>query len=299
MSSTFVIRKLYYGEETSYGEAATMTDVFGLAKTFNAGCEQVREDIRLGDRVYYSRLPIGLNFSPSIEFYPLTGKFLKYVFGRVTNSGTSPPYTHTIEVGSSLKSLTVEAARIGDSRIAERVVGLLVNSGEISVNSDGILTASLDCKAKNVSLISPYTDPNIPPPAKRPLRFTDMVFSMNGVQYAIVTSARITINNNLEERPRASNGTVSGFTLKGTEYDAEVELLFEDFTFYDKFLKNNTVDIELKFSRDVDDYIKFSLNDSYLEIESELPFEGDVLTQTVRIYPKTITVEVKDDVASY
>ena len=298
MSSTFQVRKLYYGEETTYGSPATMSDVFGLARTFNAGPELVAEDIRVGDRVFYSRLPIGLNFSPRVEFYPLTGKFLKYVFGKVTNTGSAPPYTHTIEIGTSLKSLTVECARIGASGIAERAVGLLVDSMDLSVDMDGILTVSLDCRAKEVSKISPYTDPNISIPNKTPYRFNDMTFSVGGTTYAIVTSASITVNNNLEERPR-SGDFISGFNLTGAEYEAELELLFEDYTFFDSFKNKSVVDAEIKFQRDTNDYIKFTLDDCLVEWEGEVPFEGDVLMQTVRLRPKLITVEVKDDIAAY
>ena len=298
MSSTFQVRKLYYGEETTYGSAATMSDVFGLATTFNAGPELVAEDIRVGDRVYQARLPIGLNFSPSIEFYPLTGKFLKYVFGKVTNSGTAPPYTHTIEIGTSLKSITVECARIGASGVAERAVGVLVDSMKFSVDADGIATVSLDCRAKQVTKVSPYTDPNIAIPSKTPYKFTDMTFSVGGTAYAIVTSASITVNNNLEERPR-SGDYISGFALTGAEYEAELDLLFEDYTFMDMMLNKSTVDAVINFQRSTSDYIKFTLDDCLVEWEGEVDFAGDVLTQTVRLKPKTITVEVKDDIAAY
>ena len=298
MSETFIVRKLYYGEESSYGEAASPTDVLGLARTWNAGPEMVREDIRLGDRVYHSRLPLGLNFSPSVEFLPLTGKFLKYILGNVTDSGTEAPYTHTITVGSSLKSLTIEAARIGASGIAERAIGVLVDSAEISVETDGLLTVSLDCRAKQVEVVDPYTDPALSPPSKDPYKFKDMTFSVDGTTYAIITSARISFNNNLQEKPR-SGDYISGFILAGAEYEAEVELLFEDYTFFTKMLNKATGNVELKFARAADDYILFKLNDCLFEWESEMPFEGDLLTQTVRLYPKTISVEVKDDIASY
>ena len=298
MSSTFQVRKLYYGEETTYGQPATVNEVFGLARSFSAGPELVAEYIRVGDRIYHSRLPIGLNFSPRIEFYPLTGKFLKYVFGKVTNTGSSPPYTHTLEIGTSLKSITVECAVIGTSGVAERAVGVLVDSMEFSVDADGVATVTLDCRARQVSKVSPYTDPNISIPNKAPFRFNDMTFSVGGTTYAYVTSASITVNNNLEERPR-SGDYVSGFTLTGAEYEAELELLFEDFTFFDSMISKSVVDAEIRFQRAANDYIKFTLDDCLVEWEGEVPFEGDVLTQTVRLRPKNIIVEVKDDIAVY
>jgi hypothetical protein len=45
--------------------------------------------------------------------------------------------------------------------------------------------------------------------------------------------------------------------------------------------------------------LKFTLSGCLVEWEGEVDFGGDVLTQTVRLRPKTITVEVKDDIAAY
>ena len=298
MSLTYQVRKLYYGEETSYGQAATMTDVLGLVTSWDPGAELVHEDIRVGMRTIHKRIALGFNFSPSIEFLPLTGKFLKYVFGKVTNSGTAPPYTHTIEVGDSLKSLTVEVALIGASAIAERAVGLLVDSAEISFEEDGFLTASLDCRAKSVTALTSYTDPAISIPDKQPFKHRDVTVTIGTTTYGYVTSGRITINNNLAELPR-SGDYIQGFVLQGAEYEGEVEIVFENFSLMNDFLSKTARNVEIKFTRGTNDYINFKLLNSYIQVSPEVPFNADELVQTVAIYPETIQVEVKDDIASY
>ena len=64
-------------------------------------------------------------------------------------------------------------------------------------------------------------------------------------------------------------------------------------------LNKATGNVELKFTRDTYDWMKFTLENCLFEWESEMPFEGDLMTQTIRLYPKTITVVVEDDISSY
>jgi len=298
MVSGYIARRLYYGEEENYGEPASVSDVLGIVRRWSSRGELIHQDVRIGGRETYSRIPIGLNFSPTIEFLPISGKFLKYIFGSVSNSGSSPPYIHIIEFGNNLKSITVDAVRISDTVVAERAVGVLVDSADISIEADGLVTASLECRAKSVSIVSPYTDPSIVLPEKKPYRFNDMKLYINGVEYASIVSASISINNNLEEMPRRGD-YISGFKLTKVEYESELELIFDNTTLLEKFLLKDTANIELRLTRSQDDYISFNLQDCLLEAEAELPFEAEVLMQTVRLYPRRITVEVKDDIERY
>lgn len=298
MVSGYLVRRLYYGEEEDYGEPASPSDVLGIARRWNSGGELVYRDVRIGGRENYDRIPIGLNFTPNIEFLPISGRFLKYVFGKVTDSGSSPPYTHFIEFGNSLKSITVDAVRIGETAIAERATGVLVDSADISIEADGLVTVSLECRAKSVSIVSPYNDPSISLPDKKPYRFNDMKLYIDGVEYASIVSASLSINNNLEEMPR--NGDyISGFKLTKAECEGELELFFEDSTLLEKFLSKNVVDIGLKLTRSQSDYIQFNLQDCLIKAEAEMLFEAETLMQTIRFYPKRISIEVNDDIESY
>lgn len=300
MSLSYFSRKLYYGEETSYGTAAEVDRVLGIASSFNAGGEVSIEDIRAGERTYFKRVVHGLDFSPSIEFRPLTGEFLKYVFGKVTNSGSAAPYTHTIEVGNNLPSLTVEAARIGASSLAERAVGLLVQGCDIGFEPDGVVTVSWDTVAKNVSKVEPYTDPVITIPSKEPFKYTDTKLTIGSTVYAEVSSGTITISNGLQPLPRASDGTLMGFALAECEYEASFDLFFKDSSLMADFLNKTRRTVTVEFIRDpANDYIKFTFGNAVIAWEGEIPFDASELMQTVTIYPETVTVEVKDDIASY
>jgi len=299
MSLSFFARRLYYGEETTYGTSVTPNKVFGIASSFSSGGDVVVEDVRAGDRGYYKRVLLGLDFAPKIEFKPLTGEFLKYVLGKVTNTGSAAPYTHTIEVGNSLKSLTVEAARIGPSSIAERVVGLLVSGCEISFENNGLVEVSLDAVAKNVSVVSPYTDPALSIPAKEPFTFNDATLTIGSTQYAYVVSGSISINNTLEPLPRGSDGTVKGYALAECEYEASFDLFFDNASLLSDFLNKTRRNVTVRFSRTANDYIEFSFTNAVIKVESELPFQEGEIMQSVSIYPESMTVTVKDDIATY
>ena len=161
-----------------------------------------------------------------------------------------------------------------------------------------VLTASLDCRAKSVTALTSYTDPAISIPNKEPFKHRDVTVTIGTTTYGYVTSGRITINNNLAELPR-SGDYIQGFVLQGAEYDAEVEIVFENFSLMNDFLSKTARDVEIKFTRDTNDYINFKLLNSYIQVSPEVPFNADELVQTVAIYPETIQVEVKDDIASY
>ncbi|MEM2003161.1 MAG: phage tail tube protein [Nitrososphaerota archaeon] len=291
-------RRLYYGIETTYGQAASMEKAL-LAQSWDLGAEYVEEDIYAGSRTYSDRLVLGLNFSPSMEIIPLTGEFMKLIFGKVTNSGTAPPYTHTLEPDpNTLPSFTVEAARLGATNMAERAVGCLVESAEFSFENDGFFSVSLDCRAKSASLVTGYTDPNISLPNKSPFLASSRTVTIGTTTYGEVISGSITFENELVELPREGDYVV-GFAVGKASISGELEIAFKDSSLMADFLSKNRKDVVIKLSRATNDYIQFTLGNCYVEWSGELPFEDSELTQTVTLYPKTITVEVKDDIAAY
>jgi hypothetical protein len=296
MSISFAVRKLYWGKETTYGQAATVSKTLGLPQSFDLGLELVEEDIYAGGRGYYDHLYIGRNVNPSAEFYMVDGTFLPFLLGSVTNSGTAAPYTHTVTLGNTLPSMTLEAVR---GSIAERVVGALVSDWEISVEADGIVDVSLDFSAKDVSFLTSYTDPNISLPTTRPFKFTDMTVTWGGTTLGKVTSCSISGSNNLEPLPRQGD-VIPGYAILTAEYEAELELIWESYDLALDFLNATKRNLVVKFVRTAgQDEIEFDLNDCLLEWASEIDYTGDVITQTISLKPKTIQIVGKDSVATW
>ncbi|MEM2333905.1 MAG: hypothetical protein QXD31_01195 [Candidatus Caldarchaeum sp.] len=113
-----VYRKLVtYGEETAYGVTPdNVSGWIGGVTSFNGGVELVSENIPVLSRGrMFSAIVHGLDVTPSIEFYVQTARFFKYVFGKTTYTGLSPPYTHLLEVadGYELPSITLLEHRLG------------------------------------------------------------------------------------------------------------------------------------------------------------------------------------------
>ncbi|MEM4591761.1 MAG: phage tail tube protein [Nitrososphaerota archaeon] len=296
MSVGFAVRKLYWGKETAYGSPAAISGHFGLPTSWDAGSEIVEEDIYAGQRGYYARVPIGRDVNPSTSFYFVDGKFLPLLLGAVQDSGTTPPYTHTVTLGNNLPSATIEAVR---GSIAERVVGALVSDWEISGDTDGIIEVSLDFAAKDIAFLTNYTDPNIALPTTRPFKFTDVQVTWDTTALKC-TSFSISGSNNLEPLPRDSNGVVQGYAILTAEYEAELEVLWEDYSLAQDFLNQPRKDLTIKLTRTAnEDQIEFQLNNCLLNWASEIDYSGNMITQTINLMPTDITIVGKDSSSTW
>jgi hypothetical protein len=291
----FAVRKLYWGKEATYGTPAAMSATLGIPQNFDSGVELVEEEIYAGGREYYDHLYIGRNVNPSADFYMVDGRFLPFLLGSVSNSGTAPPYTHVITLGTTLPSMTLEAVR---GSVAERIVGALVSDWEIKAEADGIVEVSLDFSAKDISFITTYSDPNIPLPTTRPFKFTDMAVTWDNTTLGKVTSCSISGSNNLEPLPRQGE-VIPGYAILTAEYSAELELIWESYDLALDFLNASKKDLVVKFIRATGDEIEFALNNCLLEWASEIDYTGDVMTQKISLKPKTIQITGKDSIEAW
>jgi hypothetical protein len=296
MSVSFAVRKLYWGRETTYGTAVTPTATMGLPQAWDPGLELVEEEIYAGSRGYFDRLYIGRNVKPSAEFYFVDGRFLPFLLGLVANSGSSAPYTHTVTLGNTLPSMTIEAVR---GSVAERVVGALVSDWEISVDENGIVTVSLDFAARDVSFLTTYTDPNIALPTTRPFKYTDMTVTWGATTLGKITSLSISGSNNLEPLPRVGD-VVPGYVILTAEYEAEIELVWENYTLALDFLNATKRNLSVKFVRTANnDEVEFQLSNCLLEWASEIDYKGGKMVQTISLRPQGIQIIGKDSFATW
>jgi len=297
MSISYSVRKLYWGKETNYGEAVTPDSVMGLPVSWDAGLELLEEDIYAGQRGYYARVFIGRNVNPSVEFYLVDGKILPFLLGSVQNSGTGAPYTHTVTLGNTLPSMTIEAVR---GSIAERVVGAMVSDWEISLEEDGLVDVSLDLVAKDISFLTSYTDPNLSLPTKTPFKWGNQTVQWGTTTLSKVRSITISGSNELQPLPRDSDGVIPGYSILNAELEAELEVVWEDYQLALDFLNAQQRDLTFKLVRtEGQDEITFTLTGCLLEWASEIDYEGDELTQTISLRPTSITIQGLDDITEW
>ena len=292
-------RLVSHGEETTYGQAPSdVSRWIGLVQTFSGGVEHAGDTISALDSSRLKRpVVFGIDVAPSLEYYVQTGQFLKYAFGKVTNTGTSPPYTHTIEIADDyvLPSVTLVEHRVGTPIHGFRYLGCRVESLELSFDEDGFLTASVEMIAKQVEKIT--TLPNVTPLTTEPFKASQKTVTINGVDNPYVVSGSISITNNHVKYPR-SGDWVGGTVADRVDLEASLDLFYVDSSIVELMLNKTAFDVVIKFQRATDDYIQITLDDCYTNVEAELPAEGELM-QTLNLTPSKITIEVKDSIATY
>jgi len=297
MSVSYAVRKLYWGKETTYGTAAAPAATMGIPVSWDAGLELLEEDIYAGQRGYFARLFIGRNVRPSAEFYLVDGRILPFLLGSVTNTGSAAPYTHTVTLGNTLPSMTIEAVR---GSVAERVVGAIVSDWEISLEEDGLVDVSLDFAAKDIAFLTTYTDPNLSLPTTPPFKWGDQTVQWGATTLGKARSISISGTNNIEPLPRDSSGVVPGYVILSVELEAELEMVWENFDLALDFLNATKRDLTFKLVRTAgQDEITFTLSNCLLEWAGEVSYEGDELRQRLGLRPTSITITGKDSFAAW
>ncbi|MEM2003899.1 MAG: phage tail tube protein [Nitrososphaerota archaeon] len=292
-------RLVSYGEETTYGQPPSdLGRWIGLVQTFNGGVEHAGEEVAALDADRLKRPVIyGIDVSPSMEFFVQNARFLKYAFGSVTNSGTAPPYTHTLTISPDylLPSITLVEHRIGSPMHGYKYTGCRVESLELSWEEDGFLTASVELIGKSVEKIT--TLPSVTPSNEEPFKASQKTVTINGTENLYVVSGSVSITNNHVKYPR-SGDFIAGIVADRVDIEASIDIFYIDSSIYELMLNKTKFDVTIKFTRSTDDYIEITLDDCYVSVDSELPAEGELM-QTLSLRPSNISIVAKDDIANY
>ncbi len=291
-------RLVSFGEETTYGTPPSdVSKWIGLIQTFSGGVEYAGETISALDTTRLKRPVVyGIDVSPSMEYLVQTGQFLKYAFGKVTDSGTGP-YIHAIEISDDyvLPSVTLVEHRVGTPVHGFRYTGCRVESLELSFDEDGFLTASIEFIGRQAEKIT--TLPNVTPLTTEPFKASQKTVTINGVENPYVVSGSISITNNHVKYPR-SGDWVGGSVADRVDLEASIDVFYLDSNLFELMLNKTAFDVVIKFARGADDYVQITLDDCYASVESELPAEGELM-QTLNLTPKNIIIEAKDNIATY
>lgn len=295
-----VYRKLVsYGEETTYGQ--TPDDVskwIGGVASFNGGVELASEDIAVLKGVRRTSTVVhGLNASPSLEFYVQSARFLKYGFGKTTDTGSSPPYTHLLEIadGYELPSITILEHRLGAASHGFLYNGCRADKLTLSWEEDGLLQASMDFNSTKV--VKTTTLPAVEPDNRSYFKASSKTVEVNNVQIGYVVSGSVTITNNHTAFPR-SGDFPTRHVAGNASAEAELELYYIDSSLFDLMTSKTRFDVRIKFTRSPQDYVEIRLEDCVCSVESELAAEGELM-QTVSLKPDSVSVVAVDDTPSY
>ncbi len=292
-------RLVSFGEETTYGQApADLSRWIGGVSNFNGGVELAEESVAtLNNQRTKTPVVHGIDAGPSLEYYVQTAQFFKYALGSVVDSGTAPPYTHTIDISSdyTLPSVSLLEHRIGQASHGYLYTGCRVESLEVSWEEDGLLTASVRFIAQKASKTT--TLPAVSPDTRDYFKASQKQVTINGQPYGYVVGGSISITNNHVKLPR--QGDYIGEPIADrVDVEASLELYYMDDTIYDLMLNKTSFNITVRFERSTSDYIEFQLNNCYASVEAGLPAEGELM-QTLNVRPESITIVASDDIAAY
>lgn len=293
-------RLITYGEESSYGVPASNPNrLLGWVTGFSGGVELAYETVGVMDGSRKKRTIVyGVDVSPSITFLPTGGQFFKYALGSVTDSGTSPPYTHEITITPShrLPSTTIVEHRIGEATHGFRYVGCVVESLEASWERDGPLECSVDLASLRVEQVGSLPEPA--GEAESPYRAEMATVTINGTQYGYATSGSISITNNHTPLPRGADGFTTGHIANTTDIEATITLHYMDPSLVNLMLNRQKFDVTAKFTRGASDTLEFQLLGCVASVEAPLSAEEEPI-QELSLRAENLRIVAVDSTPAY
>jgi len=238
------------GKETTYGTKATTFKQIGIIEEFSVE-ESNNTDVArsLGKRGAHSLRQGGIQteFSMSLRVQNPEPFFMG--LGKVTTTGASSPYTHTITLAQEADappSFTIQANDKGIGE-AENLLGCKIDTMTISASAQEALMVELEGMAqKSVEELSPaVTALDLATPY---FTFFEGALSIDGTLYPAVTEFEVEVSNNLEARFTLNQ---SKFPVRieegGTDIEGSITADLVDDVLIQKFRDGSRVDLELTF----------------------------------------------------
>lgn len=294
-----------YGVETSYGEEAAAMDTWiGLVTDFSPGHASIINRIRAHgfDRGYAAQVLMGYDAAPSMNYIVQDGSFFKNCWGKCTDGGSDPDYTHLIEYLDSgkLPSMSFEEGRLATTDLGYKYLGTAVDTCELSWEEAGFLLANVSMVSQTPAEIASYSPSSLTHSTKIPFVASEHAFTINSVDYAEIISGSATITNALSALPR-KDMYIGGLKSDVVGFELSLSLHFLSATLRSLFFTQTTAnpfDCTFKFTRAATDYIEIQAFDCLMNLDAPMPAEGG-LTQDVTLNPKDLKLDVHDDIAAY
>lgn len=264
-------QSLYYGNEATYGVAATINKDIGLVQSVNPTESNSLIKIRTmgGTRDYSNIVPGTFEVTGNFDYYVQHGQMMFQAIGQesTTQHGTGSAKLHVLGSGApvgaaSFPSFTLEfadspdAGGAGTANLKRLFTGCRVNTMSLSASADEPLMASVEFQAQSVTkstaAASSVTESTLDPF----VFYQGMVYATSGAIGATtnltadashiceVNSFDWSVNNNLEANWYVSGTCATHETLrglkslipKGRDYEASLDLHFRNKDMYERFL---------------------------------------------------------------
>lgn len=309
------LAQLGWAEETDFGETPTaeaQTGAFGI----------LREKVPLPDpkRAYdiyrvigsLSRIPSFVDSNElvhegSIPFTVQNGKALVFGLGKSVKTGSSAPFTHTIQTDSALPSMVMEAV-IGDrtTDYMRYYTGTKVNRMTLEGTEKGVIKCVLDVISKK-GYTGTGTKSTVETVTTKPYQFHQTSTNLNlfGSPFARVLNWSLTVDNHLDANYYWQD-TDADLPYEIDEEEQTVEMkatiVPTDLDIFDHIGVAAEFDVDMVITRAANDTIEIKNPTASKCVMPEAPHplpEKGRLATDVLIYMKGLEIIVVDAISAY
>jgi hypothetical protein len=249
--------QLIYDDETTFGLAPSSPNAFVLpfvSESLRQSRNLVSSNTIRSDRNPYAPVRGRVEVAGDITFElsPQYGKMLKHIFGSVTSSGASAPYTHTFKIGDLPIGMTIEKQFTElDTAKYFQYTGCRVNSFSLRCTTEGMIECSVGLMGKKEIVSGESFDSTATDLGHTPFDAMDATIREGGSELAIVTEIEMSLENNLD----GGNYVIDRTGLRrsipaGTvRVSGRVRAVFENTTLYDKAINNTETSLSIEFAK--------------------------------------------------
>ena len=236
-------RYLGIAKETAYGTAVAPTKYIDFS---SFSVNPVRENLypptaQRRELVWKKEGPVREKGSLEVEVRPDEIDSFAYWglgSGTTTAAGDSLAYQHMIRPSEhEIYSFTTEAGSIGT--YARRINGCFITSLKFEAAARENLTCSLDITGRSETLVTPAQSQTFQ--TELPFAFHEAAVTLGGSSFTTMEAFRVSIENSVDEDAFVlGNQFLPGIRLEGINVTGDIELTFNSWTEYQRFLASTT-----------------------------------------------------------
>lgn len=296
--------QIIYGEESTYGTAATVGIYWKGAtygESFGGSTEELQSNAINASRSVQDTKAGNITVGGSIPFELSCvgmGTILKHLMG--TNATTGPvgsDYTHTMKRGALPTGLTIEKGYTDISQY-EEFVGCKIDSMALSLNPEGLVTGTFEFSGKSQSASGASFDASPTDLGHTVIAHHEATTVEEGGGAAVLLGFELNITNNLDKgKYQVGSQYIASLPEGKGECTGTVTFMFEDLTYYNKWLNNTATSLDITLTDTDGNTIQFYMpnvkytGDGSPKIESP---QGIVIALNWRaIYDVTEATDVK------
>lgn len=240
------VKYLLIGKETTWGTGVTTDKDCGLIIT-DITTPHEREVIEtIGvQNIEVQAINSGLEGGGlTLTGHIQHGRLFEYIIGSVAHNQTGSDWEHTFTISDNPPSMSAEVGNDLSTDTVQDIVGNLVESAELSIELNGVLTLNCNFLAKAPPSTSASASSSIT--SALPVFPHQLVtVNVNGSPASEVQNASISINKVVERSGGVGSVTYQQGHATEIRFEYSATLGFQDKTYHDLFVNDTTHEFEI------------------------------------------------------